>query len=298
MIRDKSLSSKVMDIIVHMTMIIVVLITLVPVLHVISISFSSSDAVNRGDVTLWPVEFSVQAYKIIWNAGTVPNSFMNSVKYTALGTVINVIMTIMLAYPLSKKDLTFRPFYTILIMITMFFGGGLIPSFLLVKNLNLYDTVWAITLPGAISTWNMIIMRTFFQSIPYELEESALLDGANDFQVLFKIVIPLSMASIATISLFYAVGHWNSWFGPMIYFKRAKDHPLQVILRAIVIENQMADELLEQGQAAAAEEMSRAVTSNSIKYATLVISMAPMMLIYPFIQKYFVKGVMIGSIKG
>jgi putative aldouronate transport system permease protein len=298
MIRDRSLSSKVLDSIVHAMMIIVVLITLVPVLHVISISFSSSNAVNRGDVTLWPVEFNVEAYKIIWKAGTVPNSFMNSVKYTSLGTVINVVMTIMLAYPLSKKELTFRPFYTILIMITMFFGGGLIPSFLLVRNLNLYDTIWAITLPGAISTWNMIIMRTFFQSLPYELEESALLDGANDFQVLFKIVIPLSMASIATIALFYAVGHWNSWFGPMIYFKRAKDHPLQVILRAIVIENQMADELLEQGQAAAAEELSRAVTSNSIKYATLVISMAPMMLIYPFIQKYFVKGVMIGSIKG
>lgn len=272
-------------------MICVVLLTLLPVIHVISISFSSAAAISRGDVGLWPVEFSVSAYTAIFKSGNVPRSFLNSVYYTALGTAINMLLTTMMAYPLSRTYLTFRKFYNVLVLITMFFSGGLIPTFLTVKNLGLYNTVWAIALPGAISTWNLIIMRTFFMGLPAELEESAQLDGANDFTIFARIILPLSKASIATIALFYGVGHWNNWFSGMIYFKNSKSYPLQTILRSIVINSEVSDEIT-------VDEVINSISAEGIKYSTLVVSMVPMMAVYPFIQKYFVKGVMIGSLKG
>lgn len=291
MVKDDSLSGKVFTVVVHVTMIVVLIATLVPVIHVISISFSSSNAINRGLVSLWPVEFSLNAYNAIFETGRVMRAFGNSVYYTVLGTAINMLLTTMMAYPLSRSYLTFRKFYNVLILIPMFFGGGLIPTFLNIRNLGMYDTVWAIVLPGAISSWNLIIMRTFFMSLPIELEESAQLDGANEFTIFGKIILPLSMASLATITLFYAVGHWNSWFNAMIYFKNSSSYPLQTILRSIVIENQMSEEIQM-------DEIANPVSAEGIKYSTLVISMVPMMVVYPFIQKYFVKGVMIGSLKG
>ncbi|MCI9456620.1 MAG: carbohydrate ABC transporter permease [Oscillospiraceae bacterium] len=291
MVKDESLSAKVFTVVVHVTMIVVLIATLVPVIHVISISFSSSDAINRGLVSLWPVEFSLNAYNAIFETGRVVRAFGNSVYYTVLGTAINMLLTTMMAYPLSRTYLTFRKFYNVLILIPMFFGGGLIPTFLNIRDLGMYDTVWAIVLPGAISSWNLIIMRTFFMSLPIELEESAQLDGANEFTIFRKIILPLSMASLATITLFYAVGHWNSWFNAMIYFKNSSSYPLQTILRSIVIENQMSEEIQM-------DEIANPVSAEGIKYSTLVISMVPMMVVYPFVQKYFVKGVMIGSIKG
>lgn len=291
MVKDDSLSAKVFSAVVHITMIIVLIATLVPVVHVISISFSSSNAINRGLVGLWPVEFSLNAYNAIFETGRVMRAFGNSVYYTALGTAINMILTTMMAYPLSRTYLTFRKFYNILILIPMFFGGGLIPTFLNIRNLSMYDTVWAIVLPGAISSWNLIIMRTFFMSLPMELEESAQLDGANELIIFLRIILPLSMASLATITLFYAVGHWNSWFNAMIYFKSSSSYPLQTILRSIVIDNQMSEEIQM-------DEVANPVSAEGIKYSTLVVSMVPMMVVYPFVQKYFVKGVMIGSLKG
>ncbi len=291
MVKDESLSAKVFTVVVHVTMIVVLIATLVPVIHVISISFSSSDAINRGLVSLWPVEFSLNAYNAIFETGRVVRAFGNSVYYTVLGTAINMLLTTMMAYALSRTYLTFRKFYNVLILIPMFFGGGLIPTFLNIRDLGMYDTVWAIVLPGAISSWNLIIMRTFFMSLPIELEESAQLDGANEFTIFRKIILPLSMASLATITLFYAVGHWNSWFNAMIYFKNSSSYPLQTILRSIVIENQMSEEIQM-------DEIANPVSAEGIKYSTLVISMVPMMVVYPFVQKYFVKGVMIGSIKG
>ena len=291
MVRDRSVSAKVFEAVVHIVMICVVLLTLLPVIHVISISFSSAAAISRGDVGLWPVEFSVSAYTAIFKSGNVPRSFLNSVYYTALGTAINMLLTTMMAYPLSRTYLTFRKFYNVLVLITMFFSGGLIPTFLTVKNLGLYNTVWAIVLPGAISTWNLIIMRTFFMGLPAELEESAQLDGANDFTIFARIILPLSKASIATISLFYGVGHWNNWFSGMIYFKNSKSYPLQTILRSIVINSEVSDEIT-------VDEVINSISAEGIKYSTLVVSMVPMMAVYPFIQKYFVKGVMIGSLKG
>ena len=291
MVRDRSVSAKVFEAVVHIVMICVVLLTLLPVIHVISISFSSAAAISRGDVGLWPVEFSVSAYTAIFESGNVPRSFLNSVYYTALGTAINMLLTTMMAYPLSRTYLTFRKFYNVLVLITMFFSGGLIPTFLTVKNLGLYNTVWAIVLPGAISTWNLIIMRTFFMGLPAELEESAQLDGANDFTIFARIILPLSKASIATIALFYGVGHWNNWFSGMIYFKNSKSYPLQTILRSIVINSEVSDEIT-------VDEVINSISAEGIKYSTLVVSMVPMMAVYPFIQKYFVKGVMIGSLKG
>lgn len=291
MVRDRSVSAKVFEAVVHIVMICVVLLTLLPVIHVISISFSSAAAISRGDVGLWPVEFSVSAYTAIFKSGNVPRSFLNSVYYTALGTAINMLLTTMMAYPLSRTYLTFRKFYNVLVLITMFFSGGLIPTFLTVKNLGLYNTIWAIVLPGAISTWNLIIMRTFFMGLPAELEESAQLDGANDFTIFARIILPLSKASIATITLFYGVGHWNNWFSGMIYFKNSKSYPLQTILRSIVINSEVSDEIT-------VDEVINSISAEGIKYSTLVVSMVPMMAVYPFIQKYFVKGVMIGSLKG
>ena len=291
MVKDDSLSAKIFTVVVHVVMAVVLIATLVPVIHVISISFSSSNAINRGLVSLWPVEFSLNAYNAIFETGRVMRAFGNSVYYTVLGTAINMLLTTMMAYPLSRTYLTFRKFYNVLILIPMFFGGGLIPTFLNIRSLGMYDTVWAIVLPGAISSWNLIIMRTFFMSLPVELEESAQLDGANEFTIFLRIILPLSMASLATITLFYAVGHWNSWFNAMIYFKSSDSYPLQTILRSIVIENQMSEEIQM-------DEIANPVSAEGIKYSTLVISMVPMMVIYPFIQKYFVKGVMIGSLKG
>lgn len=291
MVKDNSLSGRVFGAVVHVVMIAVVLVTLLPVIHVIAISFSDKYAIARGEVGLWPVNFSWASYIAIFKSGNVPRSFVNAVYYTVLGTTINMVMTTMMAYPLSRTYLTFRKFYNVLVLITMFFSGGLIPTFLVVKSLGMYDTVWAIVLPGAISTWNMIIMRTFFMALPAELEESAQLDGANDFTIFTKIVLPLSKASLATIGLFYAVGHWNSWFNAMIYFKSSKSYPLQTILRSIVINTEISDEIQ-------VDEVVDSISSEGIKYSTLVVSMVPMMAIYPFIQKYFVKGVMIGSLKG
>ncbi|MDR2101329.1 MAG: carbohydrate ABC transporter permease [Treponema sp.] len=297
LLKDNSLSSRILDVVVYTFLFLLLLITIAPVLHVISMSFSSSMAIDRGKVGLLPVEATTKSYKMIWDAGKVPGSFLNSVYYTVLGTAINMVMTILTAYPLSKKNLPLRGFYMTLIIITMFFGGGLIPSFLLVRSLKMYNTVWALVLPGAVSSMNMIIMRTFFEGLPAELEESARLDGASDLRILLRIILPLSTASIATIGMFYAVGHWNSWFSANIYLRESSKFPLQLILREIIMQNQMARELAEQGNVAAMEETGY-VSVEGLKYATLVISIAPMLVIYPFVQKYFVKGALIGSLKG
>ncbi len=293
MIRDRSASSRLMDVIVHVVMILAVIVCILPELHNASISVSRSTAIKQGRVTIFPVDFSLDAYKTVFRSGKVPNAFRNSLIYMCLGTTINLLLTIITAYPLSKRHLPLRGFYTLLVTIPMFFSGGLIPNFLLINELGIYNKIWALVLPGAISTWNLIIMRTFFMGVPDTLEESAHLDGANDFQILLRIVLPLSMPAIATVGMFYAVSHWNSWFSALIYLRDNSKYPLQLVLREIVILNSMSAELAE----SYVEDMP-VVTAESIKYATLFISILPMLIIYPFVQKYFVKGVMVGSIKG
>lgn len=295
--KEHSLSSTILDIIIYTSLFFLVILTLYPVLNVLAVSFSSESAYSKGIITIFPKEFTFESYRMILSAGVVPNSFKNSVIYTAVGTFVNLIITASLAYALSRRQLAFRKFYTILIMITMFFHGGLIPSFILVKNLNIYNTIWALILPGAISTYNLMVMRSFFESIPHELEESAYIDGATDITIFFKIILPLSKASIATIGLFYAVTHWNSWFSSLVYLKDSAKYPLQMILRQIVIQISVTDELAKMGEGAAGA-VGQTVNLEGIKYATLVCSILPMLIIYPFIQKYFVKGAMIGAVKG
>ena len=228
---------------------------------------------------------------MVFKNDSIWRSFGNSILYTTVGTAINVVCSAMCAYPLSRKDFYGRGFFTLFVAVTMFISGGMIPSYLVVNQLRLINTMWAIVLPGAISTYNMIIMRTFFQNLPVSLQESAYLDGANDITILFKVVLPLSMPIIATMTLFYAVGHWNSYFNAMIYLNSKSKFPLQVLLREIVVAGNMADE-------------SSDLTSNiniiaiNFKYAVIVITVVPILVVYPFLQKHFTKGVMIGAIKG
>jgi putative aldouronate transport system permease protein len=299
MFKDKSISSRGLDIVIHLLLLTVFVVSLYPILHLMALSFSSREALAQNNITIYPIDFSLKAYDKVFTAGTIPKSFVNSVVYTAVGTVINMFFTITMGYALSKKRLPLRSFFMKLVLVTMYFGGGLIPSFLLVKSLGMYNTIWALTVPGAISTYNLIVMHSFFRSLPDELEESAFLDGANDITILIRIVLPVSKAGIAVIALFYMVGNWNSFMPALIYLKTSSKYPLQLILREIVIRGQMAAELASQGAAALAEEQSRnSVTVDGLKYATLFISIVPMIIVYPFIQKYFTKGVMIGSLKG
>ena len=297
MVKDSSISSRLFDAVVHLTLLVVLLMSILPILHIASVSVSEDMAYYQGKVTFFPVGFHLTVYELIMRAGSVPRGMWNSVVYTTVGTSINLALTIGMAYALSKKRLTFRNLYTILIMITMFFSGGLIPTFLLIKALGQYDTIWALVLPGAVSPFYLIIMRTFFMAMPVEIEESAFMDGANDIRIMIKLVLPLSKAAIATIGLFYLVAHWNSWFNALIYLKDAARFPLQKVLRDIVLKTMMKEELSMLDQMNA-EPNSVLINIEAIKYATLFVSMLPMMLVYPFIQRYFVKGVMIGSLKG
>ena len=298
MIADKSVSSKVMDIIVYTTMIIVLVATLYPVLYVVSSSLSSANANDRGLVTIFPVDFNIEAYKGIFSMPTLTRAFRNSVIITAGGTAINMLFTTSYAYALSRKRLALRGIYTIVAMIPMYFSGGLIPSFLLIsQNLHLYNSWWALVLPGAINTSNMIIMRSLFVSLPAELEESAYLDGANDFVIFWKIMLPLSQAVMMTVGLYYMVSHWNSWFSAMVYLNDEEKMPLQYMLRQIVLLSANLEQAALDGEAITGSSIYF-TNYVAVKYATLVFSMVPMLAIYPFIQKFFVKGVMIGSVKG
>lgn len=293
MIKDNSISSKILSIIIHITLVLLVVVTLFPVLHVLAVSLSSTHAYTSGMVSIFPREFTFEAYQTIWRQGSVPRGYINTIVYTVLGTFVNLLLTSMTAYPLSRERLTFRSFYNGMIVFTMFVTGGMVPTFLLVKDIGIYNTVWAMVLPNAITVWNLVLLRTNFKSIPLELEESAFLDGANEFTIFTRIILPLSKAGLATIGLFYAVGHWNAWFSALLYLRDSDKYPLQLILREIVIQGSVQMEQLS------AEEGSAAVTSvENIKYATLFASLVPMLVVYPFIQKYFVKGVMVGSLKG
>jgi len=303
MVRDRSASSVVLDVVIHVSLALLLIVTLYPILHIASVSVSKGTAILRNEVSFYPRGFELNAYRLILTTPKIPRGYRNALLYTFVGTSVNLVMTLSMAYGLSKRRLALRGLYTTLVVITMFFGGGLIPTFLLVRSLGMYNTLWALVIPGAISTWNLIIMRTFYQSLPVEMEESAFLDGANDIQILLHIVLPLSTAAVATIGLFYLVGHWNSWFPAVIYLKDTTRYPLQVYLREIVIESMLTEELSigsfeAQMRESKGVNLDTYVTVEKIKYATLFASLLPMMIVYPFLQKYFVKGVMVGSLKG
>ena len=269
-------------------LLLVSVIMLYPAIYVIAASFSEETAILRGDVFLIPVRAHVKAYQKVFVYPMLWQSYRNTLIYTFLGTAINLVLTVFGAWALSQKKMVGRRFLTLMCTFTMFFGGGMIPTFLVVKGLGLLNTIWAILLPGAVSTYNMILMRTFFRQIPESLVEAAELDGCRDFGVLFRIVLPLSLASLMTIGMFYAVGHWNSYFPAVMYLTTNKElNPLQIILRQVVLLNEIVE------NASSTEN----VMAEGIKYATIVVAMLPMLCIYPFVQRYFVKGVMVGSVK-
>ena len=271
-----------------------VLTCVLPFLNVIAISLSSKSAILRGDVSFWPVEFETKAYEILFADKSMVNCLFYTVKLTVIYTAIAMVMTILMAYPLTKKRLRGRQFFSFLALFTMYFSGGIIPVYLNVKDFGLLDSMWSLIIPGVLSTYNMIIMKSFFASLPDSLEEAATIDGANDFQILTQIYLPLSLASIATLTLFYAVGKWNSFQDALYYITDRNLQPLQLKLYNLIKGAQSVDvTMMEGGASTVATNISESIESATIIFATL-----PILVVYPFVQRYFVSGVTIGAIKG
>ena len=271
-----------------------VLTCVMPFLNVIAISLSSKSAILRGDVSFWPVEFETQAYEILFADKSMIDCLFYTVKLTVIYTAIAMVLTILMAYPLTKKRLRGRQFFSFLALFTMYFSGGTIPIYLNVKELGLLDSMWSLIIPGALSTYNMIIMKSFFASLPNELEEAATIDGANDFQILLQVFLPLSLASIATLTLFYAVGKWNSFADAKYYIQTKSLQPLQLRLYNIIKGSTAVDVTAIEGNANSnAQNVSESIESATIIFATL-----PILVVYPFVQRYFVSGVTIGAVKG
>lgn len=290
-ITDKSLGSRLFDALLIAFMLLLVFVTLYPFYHILIVSLSNGNAVLRGEVKFWPVQFTLEAYELVFQDSAIPQALRNSVTYTIVGTAINLIMTALCAYPLARPRFSGRTFFTWMVTLTMFFSGGMIPLYLLIIQLGMIDKIWAIVLPTAINPWNMFIMRTFFQSIHEAIYEAALLDGASEWQILWRIVLPLSMPIFATLLLFYAVAQWNDFFNALIYLNDRAKFPIQLFLRNVVI----AGTFQQTAELAGGSEF--AVIEQTLKYATIMVSTIPILLVYPFVQRYFVKGVTIGAIK-
>lgn len=270
----------------------VVVVTLYPFVHMLAVSLSSDVHVMRNEVSLWPKGLNFKMYEIVLGDPKIWTAYKNTLIYTVLGTIIAMVVTSMGAYSLSRPQMAFRTPLTMLIVFTMFFSGGMIPTFLVVRSLGLVDTLWGMVLPGAVSTWNLILMRTFFSGIPRELEESGRIDGLNDIGIFLRIIVPLSKASFATIALFYAVGLWNNFIFPLLYLRSQDMFPLQVLLRNLVLAGSVSSgDVTRIGG-------DNQIVEESLKFATIMVSTLPILIVYPFIQKYFVKGAMIGAVKG
>lgn len=283
----------IFELIINVLIVIIILIVLYPLIFVVSASLSNPMKIMQGEVWLLPKEFTLSSYEKVFRDPSILTGYRNTILYTVVGTAINLVMTIMGAYPLSRKDLYGRGLITAIFTFTMFFSGGLIPTYLLIKNLGMLNTFWVMVIPNAVAMYNMIIMRTFFQNtIPVELLEAASIDGCSNLRFLLKIVLPLSTPIIAVMVLFYGVGHWNAFFNALIYLTDEKKYPLQLILREILLQSQVQEMTdMENYQ----EQLMQA---EGIKYAVIIVSSLPVLMLYPFLQRYFVKGVMIGAIKG
>ncbi len=288
-------SDKVFKTVIYVLVAFFTVIILFPLLNVLATSFSSYSAVISGKVWIWPSEFQLETYKAVFQSKSIFIGYRNTLIYTLIGTAINMFVTLCAAYPLSFSDLRGRGVISGIFAFTMLFSGGMIPAYMVVNKLGMIDTVWAMLLPGALSVWNMVIMRTFFQSsIPRELYDAVLIDGASDIRYLISVVVPLSGSIIAVIALYYAVGHWNNYFNGMLYLNSKSKYPLQVFLREILLLGSMDSEIAGSMD----YDLYAQGASELIKYAVIIVSTMPMMIIYVFIQKYFVKGVMIGAVKG
>jgi len=280
--------------VVYIVLFIALVVVLYPLTYVVSASLSSPLAVSSGRVWLYPVEFSLRGYEVAMGNPQIITGYANSIYYTFFGTLISVVATVLVAYPLSRKKLFGRNAIMLFITFTMIFSGGLIPTYLVIKDLGMLNTRWALIIPQAVAAWQVIIARTFFQiNIPDELAEAAELDGCGDLNFLWKIVIPLSMPIIAVLALMYAVGQWNAYFDALMYLKSTALHPLQLVLRSILILNTTAS-----GSMDAKTMLERQQLADLLKYSLIVVGSLPVLIIYPFVQRYFVRGMLIGSIKG
>lgn len=293
----RSYSDKIFDIVNLLVMVILLVIFVWPLWFVVIASFSNPNQVWMGEVVLWPKGFTLVSYETLLEYERIWVGYRNTLFYTVVGTLVNLAMTICGAYPLSRKDFLPRHFFMFLFMLTMYFGGGLIPTYLVVSGLGLVDTRWAMIIPGAVSIYNIIITRTYFMnSIPASLQEAATLDGANSFQYLMRVVLPLSKPIIAVVGLYYAVGHWNDFYTALIYLYNEDLMPLQSFLRDMLMSTKLTLNNLS-GMDTTTVELKTHL-AQTLKYSVIIVSTVPVLCIYPFIQKYFVKGVMVGSVKG
>ena len=291
----KSFSDKAFIVLNYVLLALALLIVLIPLLHVVAQSVSAPTEVVAGRVFIIPMKPTLIAYREIFRSKLLLSGYGNSILYTVVGTLVNILMTILCAYPLSRKDFIGRKWMMWLFVFTMIFSAPLIPTYLNVRNLKLIDTMWAVILPGAIGVYNMVVARTFFMNtIPDEMIEAAELDGASDLQIVRLIVLPLSKAIMAVLTLFYAVSHWNSYFDAFMYLSSENKLPLQVVLRNILANAKLIEEMAN----ASVEQSQRLAMVEVLKYAVIVFGSLPVIMLYPFVQKHFVKGVMVGSIKG
>ena len=290
-----TLGGRIFDVVNYIVLTLVALTTIAPFIYIIGASFATELELAQRPLLIIPHDISFNAYEYIFSTNKIVSGFKNSIIITVAGTLINLFFTVTMAYAISKPRLRGRNFVLNMVIFSMFFGGGMIPSYIVTANLlNMKNTYWSVLLPGAISAYNMMIVKNFFQGIPQELEESASMDGCTDVGILWKIVLPLSLPVLATFGLFYAVGHWNSYFGAMIYMPGAREKwPLQVLLREIII---LSNATVADSSALDPEFVQP--PEQSVKMAVIVVSTVPIMCIYPFLQKYFVKGVMVGALKG
>ena len=288
-------SEKLFNGIVNVILGICGLLALYPLIFVVSASISDPTAVNSGKVVLWPVGFNIKGYKAILKSKWITTGYRNSLFYTVAGTAINVSATLMAGYALSRKDLYGRKLITLFMMFTMWFSGGIITTYLVVNKIGLYNKWYTLIVMGLISVYNVIITRSFMSgSIPLELQEAARIDGCRDFQIFGRLILPLSKPVIAILCLYYGLGHWNSYFNALIYLKDKNLQPLQIFLREILVQN----EAVNMSSDALDTMIERAMMAQTMKYSLIVVASLPMLIIYPFLQKFFVKGVMIGSVKG
>lgn len=291
-----SLGDRIFLCIVYALVFAVTLIVLYPLIYIVSCSFSDPTAVSGGRVWLWSVDFTLIGYKRVFQEKSIITGYINTIFYTIAGTLINLAVTIPCGYALSKKNLPGKGFWMLFFMVTMYFGGGMIPTYLLIQSLHLYNTRAVLLIMGAFSTYNCIICKTFFAGLPQELEEAAAIDGCSVYRCFLQIVLPTSRALLGVMVLYFAIGHWNSYFNAMMYINKDEYKPLQLVLRRLLVEVRTSSSMMTAAADDYAAEQYQ--LAELLKYAVVVVSSLPMMILYPFLQKFFEKGVMIGSVKG
>lgn len=293
MVQSKSIGHYVATGILYIVLTIIGLVCVIPFVHVIAASLSAPEALANAGFILWPIRPNLDTYRYIFSTKTVFTGLFNTIYITVVGTIVNMVMTVLMAYPLAHNYLPGRNVVNFLVIFTMMFTGGMIPNYIIVQQLGLIDSYWSVILPGAINAFNLVVLRNFFSQIPKELEEAARIDGCGEFRILCSIILPLSMASLATLTLFYAVAHWNAFQQPLLYLNDSTKWPIQILLRQMVILSSGAG----LGDSGVMEDVFN-VPEQSVRMAVIVVSTVPILLVYPFLQKYFAKGVMVGSVKG